>query len=43
MNGIWDPFNGTSIIELSEGDNLGANNGFSMVWVKWNAMKCPRG
>ena len=33
INWFNDRFNGTSIIELSEGDNLGDNDGFLMILV----------
>ena len=32
---INDSFNGTSIIELSKGDNLGDNDGFLMIDLSW--------
>ena len=33
INSFYEPFDGTSIIELSEGHYLGDNNGLLMIWV----------
>ena len=38
---IYDQFDGTSIIELSEGDNVGDNDGFLMIWGGYWRDSCP--
>ena len=40
INWYYDQFDGTSIIELSEGDNLGDNDNFSMIF--WGRLHRPR-
>ena len=40
VNWLYDWFDGTDIIDLSKGNNLGDNDGFSMFWV-WS-IKSPK-
>ena len=40
VNPLYDRFDGTNIIDLSEGNNLGDNDGFLMFWV-WS-IKFPK-